>query len=73
MRSKLQKLHGKVGTIVDDIIREHKEIKEFESTEADDFVDVLLNLQDPCKLGVPLTMQNIKAMTLVSTLIWGKV
>ena len=67
-RSKLQKLHQKIDTIVDDIIREHRE-RENENTEANDLVDVLLNHQDAGKLEVPLTMQDIKAVLLVSTII----
>lgn len=56
--------------ILDNIVKEHKASKEeAEDTgkdKANDLLGVLLDLQEHGELEVPLTMNNIKAVLLVS-------
>lgn len=65
MRWKLVKLHQEADAIFNGIIRDHQQRNKSENIETEDLVDVLLNLQDR---GM-LTLQDTKAVILVSTLI----
>ncbi|XP_038688537.1 cytochrome P450 71D9-like [Tripterygium wilfordii] len=67
MRTRLEKLHHEIDKILENIIVEHKVKKAaIDSSEevADDFVDVLLNLQEYGDFQFPLTADNIKAVVL---------
>ncbi|XP_038688538.1 cytochrome P450 71D9-like [Tripterygium wilfordii] len=67
MRTRLQKLHHEVDKILENLINEHKVKKtKIDSSEevADNFVDVLLNLQEHGGFQFPLTSDNIKAVVL---------
>nr|AVT42337.1 cytochrome P450 726A35 [Euphorbia pekinensis] len=64
-KSKLQKLHKETDQILEDIISEHKaNAKNGSGGQADNLLDVLLDLQKNGNLQVPLTNDNIKAATL---------
>ncbi|KAF9612485.1 hypothetical protein IFM89_000233 [Coptis chinensis] len=72
-KPKLERIHQKVDNMLDDIIREHKEnriaVKNLnEEVLEEDLVDVLLRLQEGGELEFPITMDNVKAITLVSIL-----
>ncbi|PIA58215.1 hypothetical protein AQUCO_00500271v1 [Aquilegia coerulea] len=68
IKSKIKRIHQKVDKILDDIIREHKENRvEIENSEGDieeDLVDVLLRIQGGGELEFPITIDNVKAVTL---------
>ena len=74
IRHKLEKIHKKLDTILENIINEHKarsEASEISEAEVDeDLVDVLLKVQKQGDLEFPLTTDNIKAILLVSILIF---
>ncbi|KAJ8766510.1 hypothetical protein K2173_023778 [Erythroxylum novogranatense] len=65
LKRKLVSLHQKVDRTLDEIIKEHREMKaRGETRETDDMVDVLLNLQESGDLELPFTDVNIKALVL---------
>ncbi|XP_038689319.1 cytochrome P450 71D9-like [Tripterygium wilfordii] len=67
MRTRLEKLHHEVDKILENVINEHKIKKatsDYSEEVADDFVDVLLNLQECGDFQFPLTADNIKAVVL---------
>lgn len=68
IRHKLEKIHKKLDTILENIINEHKarsEASEISEAEVDeDLVDVLLKVQKQGDLEFPLTTDNIKAILL---------
>lgn len=64
---KLEKLHHKADSILEEIVKEHKQRRkgaEGQSKEAadEDLVDVLLRVQETNEYGVPLSPDNIKAV-----------
>ncbi|WCJ41989.1 cytochrome P450 family 71 subfamily B polypeptide 35 [Euphorbia peplus] len=66
-KTRLERHHTKIDKIIQSIIHEHRARKATQSNLAidnEDFVDVLLNLQDQGDLQVPLTDDNIKAIIL---------
>ncbi|XP_038688576.1 cytochrome P450 71D11-like [Tripterygium wilfordii] len=72
MTTQVEKLHGEVDKILENIINEHKVTKATnDSSEevADDFVDVLLNLQECGDFQFPLTSYNIKAVVLIALIL----
>ncbi|XP_038686033.1 cytochrome P450 71D9-like [Tripterygium wilfordii] len=67
MRTRLEKLHREVDKILESLIQEHRVNKSrIDSTEelADDFLDILLNLQAHGEFQFPLTTDNIKALVM---------
>ncbi|XP_038689404.1 premnaspirodiene oxygenase-like [Tripterygium wilfordii] len=67
MTTRLQKLHHELDKILENLINEHKVNKlTIDSSEevANNFVDVLLNLQECGDFQFPLTTNNIKAVVL---------
>ncbi|KAF2305570.1 hypothetical protein GH714_006825 [Hevea brasiliensis] len=66
VRPKLERLHQIVDKIFENIIDEHRARKAVGKSSArceeEDFVDVLLNLQDHANLEFPLTNDNIKGV-----------
>ncbi|KAF2314128.1 hypothetical protein GH714_022478 [Hevea brasiliensis] len=68
VRPKLERLHQIADKILESIIYEHRARKAAAKSGADyeeeDFVDVLLNLQDRAGLEFPLTNDNIKGVIL---------
>lgn len=76
-RPKFEKLHKEADGILEDIIAEHKERRKIindrdgdgDGEEAKDLVDILLDLQENGEaLDFPLSVENIKAIILVSFL-----
>jgi hypothetical protein len=69
-RSRLVRSHQDADVILENIIYEHRVRREVaktdEESEAEDLLDVLLNLQNHGDLGFPLTTDSIKATILVS-------
>ncbi|XP_062162534.1 cytochrome P450 71D8-like isoform X2 [Alnus glutinosa] len=63
-KAKLEKIHGKIDKILENIIHEHKENQKSASTEQEDLVDVLLGLQKSGTLEFPITTNNIKGVIL---------
>nr|UXF47972.1 cytochrome P450 CYP726-1a [Euphorbia poissonii] len=61
VKSKPKKLHEEVDRILEEIINEHKSNR---NSEADNLLDVLLDLQKTGNLHVPLTNESIKAAIL---------
>lgn len=68
--SKFLTQHREVDKILETIIHERRASRAGEpgETEAEDFLDVLLNIQDGGNFEFPFTDENIKALILVSTL-----
>jgi hypothetical protein len=66
MKAKLEKIHRKIDKILENIVHEHRENQMSASAEQEDFVDLLLGLQQSGKLEFPITTNNIKAIILVS-------
>jgi len=66
MKVKLEKIHGKIDKILENIIHEHRENQKNASAEQEDLLDVLLGLQQSGTLEFPFTTNNIKAIILVS-------
>ncbi|CAN1808778.1 Desmethyl-deoxy-podophyllotoxin synthase [Linum perenne] len=64
-KGKVEKMHKASDLILEQIIDEHKSKRRL-SKDDEDLVDVLLNLQESQNLGIPITMDVIKAIVLVS-------
>ncbi|KDP39256.1 hypothetical protein JCGZ_01013 [Jatropha curcas] len=68
MKSRVERLHQEADKILENIINEHRaskaRAKPGSKGEADDLVDVLLNIQEQGDLGFALTTNNIKAVIL---------
>ncbi|KAF7820190.1 premnaspirodiene oxygenase-like [Senna tora] len=67
-RRKYEELHRKVDEVLDDII--NGVALKVEEGEAEGLLPVLLNLKDQDDLELPLTMDNVKAVILVSIYIY---
>lgn len=73
MRAKLERIHIKADQILENIFHEHEQKKMKAKQNGgdelleEDLVDVLLRLQQSDNLEFPITMDNIKAVILVST------
>ncbi|GLT73331.1 hypothetical protein SLA2020_451990 [Shorea laevis] len=65
-KAKIENIHAKIDKIMQNIINEHREKQRTGKLEAEheDFVDVLLGLQQSGKLECPITDNNIKAIIL---------
>ncbi|PIA58218.1 hypothetical protein AQUCO_00500274v1 [Aquilegia coerulea] len=64
-RPKIEKIHKKIDKILSDIIREHKENRmAINGQVEEDLVDVLLRIQEGGELEFPITLDNVKAVTL---------
>ncbi|CAL1385449.1 unnamed protein product [Linum trigynum] len=66
-RAKLHKMHKAADSIFEQVIGDHKSRRSAgrkDDGEKEDLVDVLLNLQEKQDLGIPITMEIIKAVTL---------
>ncbi|CAI0439170.1 unnamed protein product [Linum tenue] len=63
-KAKLEKMHKASDFVLDQIIDEHKSRRKGGDGGKEDLVDVLLNLQEKQNLGVPITMEVVKAITL---------
>ncbi|RDX62066.1 Cytochrome P450 71D11, partial [Mucuna pruriens] len=65
LRPKLERLHGQIDHILENIINEHKEAKskarEGQHEENEDLVDILLKYHDDSNTDICLTNKNIKA------------
>ncbi|CAN1329230.1 Premnaspirodiene oxygenase [Linum perenne] len=61
-KGKAEKMHKASDSILEQIIEEHKSKRRLSKDE--DLVDVLLNLQESQNLGIPITMDVIKAIVL---------
>ena len=72
MKYKLEQLHHKIDVILDEIIKEHQQTRPAKETdvsgveEEEDFIDVLLRIQQHGDLDFPMTRDTIKAIILVS-------
>ncbi|CAN1808777.1 Desmethyl-deoxy-podophyllotoxin synthase [Linum perenne] len=62
-KGKVEKMHKASDLILEQIIDEHKSKRRL-SKDDEDLVDVLLNLQESQNLGIPITMDVIKAIVL---------
>ncbi|CAI0439176.1 unnamed protein product [Linum tenue] len=62
-KAKLEKMREASDSVLDQIISEHKARRSGDGGK-EDLVDVLLNLQEKQNLGVPITMEVVKAITL---------
>ncbi|CAI0439174.1 unnamed protein product [Linum tenue] len=66
-KAKLEKMREASDSVLDQIISEHKARRRaavVKDGHDEDLVDVLLNLQEKQNLGVPITMEVVKAITL---------
>ncbi|CAI0439158.1 unnamed protein product [Linum tenue] len=66
-KAKLEKMREASDSVLDQVIDEHKSRRRAGRKgdgEKEDLIDVLLNLQEKQDLGVPITMEVIKAVTL---------
>ncbi|CAL9774274.1 unnamed protein product [Musa acuminata subsp. burmannicoides] len=72
---KLQRIRRRLDKIFDDIVKEHEvkakmnKVRQVAEVE-EDIVDALLRLKDESELEVPMTMDGIKAVILVSATSW---
>lgn len=66
MNSRLKKNFFELDSITSKIIEEHYERSKINKPEIDDLVEVLLRLKDSGELEVPITVDNIKSVILVS-------
>ncbi|EEF48736.1 premnaspirodiene oxygenase [Ricinus communis] len=65
MKSRLEKLHQQADDILEDIINEHRATRNRDDLEeAENLLDVLLDLQENGNLEVPLTNDSIKGAIL---------
>ncbi|CAN1167130.1 Sarpagan bridge enzyme [Linum perenne] len=67
-RAKLEKMHKASDFIMEQIIDEHRSkrrVNKDDDSETEDLVDVLLSLEERQDLGVPITMDVIKAIVLI--------
>ena len=69
--AKLKKLHKQVDKVLENIIREHQEKKKIAKedgaeVEDQDFIDLLLKIQQDDTMDIEMTTNNIKALILVS-------
>lgn len=67
VRKELDRLNRQGDRILDNIISEHRFKRSRCESEVEDLVTVLLDLMDQGDLEVPLTMESVKAVILVST------
>lgn len=65
MKKRLQETFRRFDRFFDEIIEEHRDPKR-ETEKHKDLVDVLLDIQENGSYDIPLTMDNIKAVILVS-------
>ncbi|CAN1329201.1 Desmethyl-deoxy-podophyllotoxin synthase [Linum perenne] len=63
-KGKLEKMHKASDSILGQIIDDHESKNDDDDGEREDLVDVLLNLQESQNLGIPVTMDVIKAVVL---------
>jgi len=68
LRPKLEKMHQRIDELLDDIIQEQKTHEDGKGDVNHLLADALLKLQQYGNLEVPLTIDNIKAIILVSNL-----
>ncbi|PKU74075.1 Premnaspirodiene oxygenase [Dendrobium catenatum] len=60
----MKRLYREMDQILEEIISEHKENAAVADEMEEDFVDVLLRIQEKGQLQVPITMDNVKAVIL---------
>nr|POF05391.1 premnaspirodiene oxygenase [Quercus suber] len=70
LKSKLENVHRQVDQILGNVINDHRENQKSATTgngelSREDFVDVLIGLQQSGSLGFPITNNHIKAVILV--------
>ncbi|KAI7726682.1 hypothetical protein M8C21_006914 [Ambrosia artemisiifolia] len=65
-RSKLEKMHQEIDKMLNDIIQEHKTHEDGKGDVNHLLIDALLKVHEYGNLEVPLTIDNIKAIILVS-------
>lgn len=70
LKSKLENVHRQVDQILGNVINDHRENQKSATTgngelSKEDFVDVLIGLQQSGSLGFPITNNHIKAVILV--------
>ncbi|KAK4386754.1 Premnaspirodiene oxygenase [Sesamum angolense] len=64
LRTKLMKMHHKIDQVLNVIIDEHMERLRLGQHAEEDLVDVLIRFKEKGNLEFPITMDNIKAITL---------
>lgn len=62
---KLRRLHSQFDAVLSAIIEEH-EANGRDSNEVEHMVDVVLRVKDDAELEIPMTMDNVRAVILVS-------
>ncbi|KAK8918766.1 Premnaspirodiene oxygenase [Platanthera zijinensis] len=67
LRPRAMRAHRHMDSILNEIIEEHLARRHGDDEAEEDIVDVLLKIKENRELYVPLTMDNIKAVILVST------
>ena len=66
MKGRCEKVGKRIDNMLNNIINDHTEKKSGDIREAEDIVDVLLRIQRENDLEIPLTLENVKAVILVS-------